>query len=331
MDLSLEGGPVPTHPSQLILDSSKIQQYQKCPRAYFFKYVLGWQKRLPSIHLVFGSAWHEAMEHLLNNGYTGKSVSEAYQKFMDRWYQEAGEDLAALDHAYKNPAAAFEALVAYAQRYKSDQSQYNILFTETAGTVPIQIDPVRLIHFKLDSMLQKVSDGTIWSMEHKTTGRADKRWYTSWEVLTQVGCYNHVLHILAPEPEQAKGVIINGAVFKKEIEFLRIYEVRSGSKLSEWLWEVNTWIDLIERDHQILRECDVEQVVMPCFPKNGPGCSASFYGCSHPEFCAWANPLRNLDRKPYSYKLDFWDPRRHEEEVGNVVHIDPSSLISTTQ
>ena len=73
--------PVPKHDSWNVLDSTKIQSFMDCPRGFFFSYILGWRKEEPSIHLIFGSAWHDAMEHLANNGYGKASVEEAYEKF----------------------------------------------------------------------------------------------------------------------------------------------------------------------------------------------------------------------------------------------------------
>ena len=87
-----------------ILDSSKIQSYMRCPRKYFFNHILGWSLEeeeqgaleisssgllaapkseiRKSEHLVFGTAWHHSMEHLLREnrkagmpkGYTIQSV-----------------------------------------------------------------------------------------------------------------------------------------------------------------------------------------------------------------------------------------------------------------
>ena len=51
-------------PTLQTVDSTKINTFLDCPRQYFFTYVLGWRSDRPNNHLVFGQAWHEAMEHL---------------------------------------------------------------------------------------------------------------------------------------------------------------------------------------------------------------------------------------------------------------------------
>ena len=67
------------HETWDIHDASKIQAYMACPRAYFYRYVLGWETEEKNIHFIFGEGWHRAMEHLLINGYNSKAQAEAAQ------------------------------------------------------------------------------------------------------------------------------------------------------------------------------------------------------------------------------------------------------------
>ncbi len=70
--------PVPPAPSWEVQDASKIKTAMECWRKYFFEYVLGWRHDQPNVHLVFGSAWHEALAMLYLSDFSLGNVKKAY-------------------------------------------------------------------------------------------------------------------------------------------------------------------------------------------------------------------------------------------------------------
>ncbi len=308
-DLSL---PVPYHETMDIIDSSKVQAFMDCPRGFFFRYVLGWEKEDANIHLVFGSAWHDAMEHLYNNGLSSKEVAVAYQKFLETYREGFPNELTDGDRAPKDPSTALQALAKYATTYRDEDIE--VLYTEVASVVPIRAD--RVIHTKTDVVLRQ--GGSIWSHEHKTTGRNSAPWREKWNLIIQIGSYSHLLFSAFPN-EHVEGVKINGAVFTKSrgAEFLRIPVRKTATDMQEYLWEVNHWIDQMIWNFEHLSACSDKDDVMTCFPKNSQSCSK--FGCRYPGLCSvWQNPLQNLDRMPPGYEVSFWDPRRVQEEARNI-------------
>lgn len=317
--------PVKYHPTHDVNDSSKIQAFQDCPRGFFFRYVMGLKKDEPNVHLTFGSAWHEAMEHIMWNGLGKDSLMDAYTKF-EEIYMEDFPDAMAHDRK-KNPENALRALATYAKTYRGYDT-FDVLFTEIAGTVPVRQD--RVIHTKVDTIIED-NDG-IWSLEHKTTGRNSKSFRTKWNIKIQVGTYTHLVHALASAhfPNKTiQGVKINGAVIRtNDEEFLRIPVRKSSNNLQQFLWEVNHWIDQIEWNFKQLAECSREDDVMTCFPKNAESCSK--FGCKYPGMCeAWDNPLKHLNQPPPGYTVEFWDPRkRNEEEASYVAKPDETGKLT---
>ncbi|MBU2249242.1 MAG: PD-(D/E)XK nuclease family protein, partial [Gammaproteobacteria bacterium] len=95
------------------IDSSKLKDFKRCPRYFFYRHVLGWQSQTPNNHLVFGSAWHEAMEYLLLNGYGDNSVIEAFDKFLAYYRQSFPPETDEMFKA-KTPDNAFWTLAQYA-------------------------------------------------------------------------------------------------------------------------------------------------------------------------------------------------------------------------
>jgi len=307
--------------TMFILDSSKIQQLMDCPRGFFFSHILGWQSERTSIHLVFGSAWHEAMEHLLLNGSSKASIMEAHDKFMEVYTEEYGSDPFLDEHYSKNPGNALKALAEYVSTYKVDPDQ--TIYTEIAGAAPIRQD--RAIQFKMDAILRHPPHheeaGKYFSLEHKTTSRKTKSWQEKWSYKFQVGTYLHALHCWVEDLELIDGITINGSIFRKnDVEHLRIPIRKTQQQMLEYLYEANYWWDFYEEQCRKLAQVTPSDKVMVAFPRNTESCSK--FGCKFPGLCnSRPNPCRDLTT-PNGYKVDYWDPRRKREEAKHVMDLD---------
>lgn len=314
--------PVPYHETFDVLDSSKIQCFMDCPRKFFFRYVLGWQPVAPNIHFVFGGAWHEAMRHLLQNGYNEVEVLKAYMKFQSYWKKKFPHNWLEEEHYAKNLENAEKALKQYAKEWKHFDRNEETLYTEVAGNVPI--DKETLLFVKLDSII-RTEDGSIISREHKTTGRKTTAWLEKWPSKIQVGTYTHFLNVLFPD--DANGLEINGAIVrKKSNEFLRIPVRLQQDQMSQWLWEVKHWVKQIKWNFEELARCSPEDEVLMAFPRNSESCCK--FGCDHPEMCnLMNNPLRRMEEAPNGYEVDWWDPRKRLEEAEAVVDLTESKEI----
>lgn len=307
--------PVPTHETFDVHDPSKIQEFQDCPRGYFFRYVLGWQREESNIHLVFGSAWHEAMEVLMLEGYSMQAVDKAYSKFMDVFMQGFPDESEHLAMAPKNPEFALRALVQYVE-YWGRYDKFSTLYTEVAGSVPVSAD--RTIHTKLDSIIRD-EFGHIRSREHKTTGRNTESYRNKWSIMMQPSAYTHLLRAAFPD-EEVYGVEMNVSVFTKSkgAEFIRIPVHKTDKNMRQFLWEINHWFDQIDWNFNMLEEAKESDDVMHCFPKNGMSCGK--FGCKYPGMCqAWDNPLQHAHQAPPGYAVERWDPRNREKEAKTVI------------
>ena len=304
-----------------IQDSSKVQEFMDCSRKYFYRYMLGWTSDAPNNHLVFGSAWHDAMEQLLLHGYEDVNVLKAYEKFLATYRASFPDETDELFGA-KTPARVLEALVEYTQKYRSDFDDFEVLYTEIAGTVPLTED--RKLHFRQDSICKGKEHFGYFSLEHKTAGATiSRQWMQQWPLSTQVGCYTHVLYCLYP-PEEVYGVRVNGAGFlKTKFSFERVPIAKTMSSMQVWLWNTLFWLDQIQWNYDLLKECKESDEVMMAFPMNTQNCS-KWFGCPYHDFCcAWHNPLKNCDEVPMGLKVEYWDPMlyrpvRHEMEMGKM-------------
>ena len=316
--------PVPYKESFEVLDSSKIQTFQDSPRRFFFEHVLGWRVDEPNIHLVFGSSWHDAMEVMMREvgSYTDATVARAYNAFQRGFLDVYNDPLQETGSDKKTEGAALNALISYAEEYKNDD--FTTHEVEVAGTIPIS--NTRLIHFKLDTIIEYGAGHPLyrpgfWSMEHKTGSMNTIGWRSKWGIIVQPWTYTHALKGLYQN--EAVGVIINGVFFyKKGQAFIRIPVIKSDTMMQAGLDSVNHWVDQIEWNFKMLQEENAKNSTMFSFPCNGMSCS-KFGNCPYMNMCAtWANPLAKCEHgPPVGFKEEFWDPRKAEDTAKKVVHL----------
>lgn len=322
--------PIPTHPSWDIKDSSKLDDYLRCPRYYFYHYMLGWRLDVPEHDLVFGDAFHHAREHQLLFGYD--DIPGAYQAFLNVYRKEFPPET---DNLYlpKNPTAVMCAIVQFAQERSRDLIDNEVVeldgvkMTEMAGTVPV--DEKRVLHYRMDSIMRRKEDGMIFSWDHKTTSGKwihDTRWDRDLFLGIQNGTYTHCLYCMFPV-DQILGVEFD----KTGFEYLkkgsvnrpagyyattrRVPAFKSPEQMNTWLWLANTLLDEIERDMDRLTYCTEGDDVLMTFRQNPKACS-DYRGCEFHDYClAWQNPLRRCYEPPLGYTQKFWDPSAREATV----------------
>ena len=308
-----------------LYDSSKMKEFARCPRRYFYNYVLGWET--PSNHLVFGSSYHIAMEHLLLNGYSIDSMVDAYQLFLEDYrktYPPSTDEL----FWPKTPENCEVVIRKYCEEYKDDFDKYELLYTEIGGTVPVTED-IKLT-YRMDSVLRDKRSGKIFSLEHKTAS-SDWNWTRQWELDLGIGTYTHVLNSVFG-PENVDCIKMNASGFKRTPKkgweqllamtpltvqppyfFLRHHAKRSNSQMRNWMWTAVYYVDQIRTHLSWLMDCDDSDPCLNCFPMNPEGCD-KYGGCSYHDFCCtYGNPLRRADVAPIGFVRKFWDPLAPEE------------------
>lgn len=322
--------PIPTHPSWDIKDSSKLDDYNRCHRYYFYRYLLGWSLDVPEHDLIFGDAFHRAREHQLLFGY--EDISGAYQAFEEVYRKEFPPDT---DNIYqpKTPTAVLNALRQFAQLYHRDLIDNEVVeldgkkMTEIAGTVPV--DETRILHYRMDSIMRNLENNMIFSWDHKTTTGKwihDPRWDNELYLSIQNGAYTHCLYCMFPI-EQILGV----EFVKTGFEYLqrgsaarpagyyattrRIPAFKSPDQMNTWLWTVNDLLDELDRDMDRLSQSKESDAVLMAFRMNPKSCT-SYRGCEFHDYClAWQNPLRRCQEPPIGFITRWWNPAEREATV----------------
>ena len=318
------------HPTWSYYDSSKISCFIMCARKYFYQYILGWEKDEANIHLEFGKAWHLVQEALLLYGYGIETQYAAYEMFEEYYRKHFSEPESDKAYEPKTPENVKRAISQYCQRYMDDK--FDILHTEIGGSVPIS--DKRKLYFRLDSVIRNEL-GEIFCLEHKTAKALSRYWSDQWPQSIQVGTYSHVLFCLYPK-DKIFGIVMNGYsphnaprmkkdgtpyIGEKDNEFMRFPIKKTLLMMEDWLWQVNHWYSEIEREHNRLYDCSVDDPTMQAFPKNPNSCT-SYSGCPYGDFCrAWPNPLRRYENVQPGYTIKWWNPKGHSQESREVVDL----------
>lgn len=318
---------IPEHSSWSIKDSSKLETFQRCPRLYFYEYILGWSLDVPAHDAYFGESFHKAREHQLTYGY--EDIQGAYNAFVGHYRQEFGPET---DDLYKpkNPIGALLAIQKFAEERKIDLYENEVVILddmkmlEISGTVPV--DEKRSLHYRMDSIMQRKEDGRIFSWDHKTTKKLSRFWREKFHLSIQNGTYTHCMYCMFPI-EQVLGVEFDGTCLEYlsrnsktrsagyHVTFEQVPAFKTPEQMNTWLWNVNDLLDNIEREMDRLYHSSEDDTVMMAFPMNTTSCT-DFFGCPYHDFClAWQNPLQQCYDVPLGFRTEYWDPSKMETTV----------------
>jgi hypothetical protein len=194
---------------------SSIQTYAACPTRYFFKYVACLSPLQESEHdLRYGKAWDCA----LNTHYQGGSVTEAQQAFVASY--PASEYPAQLPFwsPGKSLANGLQAIPAYVEKWREDDSQWEVLAVQDRDT---NEDGDRVV--VLDLVVRDRRDGLVYGVDNKSTGKyLDAKYASQFDPHSQVRSYVARLQELHGE---VAGFYINAASFRHRS---KAYTPRSG-------------------------------------------------------------------------------------------------------
>ena len=314
-----------------ILDSSKIQTYMRCPRRFLFQYILGWQPEAPSVDLVFGSAWHEGMEALIAGNYTPDAVIKATNAFTEYYQSHFGPEWEDVNRP-KNLSNGLRGLILYADHYRREDQDLELLYSEVAGSVLFGEDP---LYFKMDSVVKCPKRGII-AFERKTAGRLDSRWANQWRLKFQVSLYTYALYCLYGD-EHLYGLILDGFsphdpprlkkdgtpyANSRDCEFLRIPARRSPETLDAWVIQCSLLLSEIHQDLDLLSTASPDDQHLYCFEQRTESCG-DFRGCPFLDFCSTGkNPLRWAE-PPSGMIINHWDPRDITKNSKETVSLTP--------
>ena len=312
-----------------IYDNSMLSDFKRCPRFFYYRHELGWAPDRKAAALVFGTAWHAAMETVwgyFTAAQKGQKLNkvqiatDAHGTFCAVWAQEgmppASEWSYDLEEEFKprTPGRALEMLLAYVDTRMKVLHEMEVVSMERPFAVPLDPTDDSLFYVgKIDKIVKRHSK--LVGIEHKTSSQYSKTgvfrsaFVDSFSPNAQVDGYLYALHLMFPG--KVGGVWVDASLVHREVEgFLFIPVERRLDQLESWLWEVRWWINQVEGQRSALAEVAEHDKVMRSFPKNTNSCNDFNTPCQYIELCkSWTNPLGKP--LPLGYKVERWSPLAH--------------------
>lgn len=317
-------------------DNTRISEFRTCHRKFFYRHVMDWTSVGLSTPLLFGSAWHAAMDRVWELGGDRENARnlgtedwarQGHEAFMAEWVKGGGPEMVDIDEdwAYKlgfrNPMVALEMLYAYVDERRPlfKRDSFELISIEQPFAVPLDPEDESLFYVGRFDKIFRIKEGIIIG-EHKTTSLYSKAatframFIDSFSPNSQVDGYLHAARVLYGD--EVKSCWIDAALVHKTVHdgFKFIPVERQFKQLDAWLWETRSWIDEIEANWNILRETSpegdfdlTEAAYMPAFAKNTSSCQDFARNCPYIDLCKmWPNPYAK--ELPGGYEKEHWSP-----------------------
>lgn len=183
-----------------VITKSRLAAFSACQRLHDLQYVRGYRPVVESESMAWGSLIHAGLEawwkaHQRGEGLLALADAEAALAT----YRAA--HAAALDDAAF--ARAEVLIIAYDARWSASMAEYEVVGVEVEFIATIPGRKRLRVAGKLDVLLRLRSDGSVWYVEHKTSGADLSAGSTYWQRLRmdpQVSIYFGGVRALGYEP-----------------------------------------------------------------------------------------------------------------------------------
>jgi len=316
-----------------LYDNTRLAAAKTCLRLFYFRHRRHWRKDGTGIPLVFGGAWHAAMDvvwlHLNQGESEEKTLTLAMIAFDEHWQSEGLRGMRdwtlADTEAYspRTPGVAAEMLHCYIIARGDFIRNIELIAVEAPFAVPLTTAPNSPLAIgRTDKVvgLKRPLLGLragIWGIEHKTTawykkdGGFRNEWLESFSPNSQIDGYTHQLNM---NYEDARGILVDGALVHKTVhdKFKFIPCDRLLEQLDSWLNETLYYIDQIEeQDAKLAVEQNPSQQekFLRAFPKNTESCAGKYMQvCQYRDICRFNPNPEILPEPPMGYIEEKWEP-----------------------
>ncbi len=244
---------------QFAWDSTSLGYIKTCPRLYYYTMIEGWTPKDESVHLRFGSEYHQAIQDFDTLCAAGQEIDDAIRETVRQllirikgWDPDPGTRAG----NYKNPTTLLQLVVDYLDKYRDDPLETFILedgrpavelsfrfaldFCPTAGN-----GQPYLLCGHLDRVVSK--DGDLFVLDHKTTTTTPSQYFfAGFNPNNQMTLYAFAGQVVLGSP--IRGVIVEAAqiLLEKPNAFVRGFTFRTDDGIDEWLNDLEYWLNAAE-------------------------------------------------------------------------------------
>lgn len=296
---------------QFAWDSTSIKLATECMRKYYYKMIVGWQPEDLSVHLKFGIAYAEALEHYHKYVAQGMDREEAietvvHEALLATWDHELDAEGNRIPgtgapwesmHNLKTRGNLIRTIVWYLEQFENDAVSTIILSDGRAAVeysfkLPVDDDIIFCGH--LDRLGEYSHDPYV--QDQKTTGTTiSARYFEGYSPDIQMSMYTFAGKAIFGVP--VKGVIIDAAQIAVGFSrFERGFTFRTDDQLNEWYDQT---LAKIHEARELTREGR--------FPMNPTACG-NYGGCEFRDICSRSPQVREQFLKGKFVKGPRWDP-----------------------
>lgn len=305
---------------QFAWDSTSLGYLKTCAKLYEYVMLEGWQPKGESLHLRFGSEYHEAIQDYEIAKAAGETHTDAIHTAVRNllirirdWKVDAGSKAG----NYKNPTTLLQLVIDYFDHYADDPAETLILgngkpavelsfsFALDWGPRPTYDEQGRQPAFQpylLSGHLDRVVtfNDSIFVLDHKTTTTTPSQYFfAGFNPSNQMTLYTLAGRVVLDTP--IRGVIVEAAQIMLEApsRFVREPTHRTQDQLDEWVGDLRYWFFLAEQYAEAGH-----------WPMNDTACGM-YGGCKFKEVCAKSPQVREIYLKSDFIKLEEsarWNP-----------------------
>ena len=310
-------------------DNTRLSDFKRCPRYYFYRHVMHWVPNGTSLPLIFGSAWHQAMDVMWLGITEGIKENElvmmAYDAFLKCWKEMGMPDPSEIDLVTqkellpRTPSRALDMLYEYYARRQRVIRELELISVERSFVVPMKPDDPELFYVGKIDKTARVS-GRIRAFDHKTTTamkldgdsyKVRPMYLETFSPDSQMDGYVFNLRMTYPDDKVDCWVDV-ALVHSKDEDFKFVSIDRTDGQLNSWLGQTLYWIDLVEKQALELQECSEYDDYMTAYPMNTNSCFDFNTHCPFINLCkSRPNPLTWGDQAPPGYQHSVWNPLEH--------------------
>lgn len=201
-----------------VASNSRLNKWRRCPNAYRYRYLEGWEPRQKSVQLERGSWLHL----LLQAHYNREEWREVHARLVKEFYtlfEEEREDLGDM------PGDCLRIMRAYLRHYRDDFERYNVVDTELDETVTLPNGMrMRII---VDLILEDKHNGLLFAWDHKSRAKFEEgenmildpqltRYYRGLEIMGYVPLGGVGYNELRTKPPSVPAVLVKGGLSKRK-------------------------------------------------------------------------------------------------------------------
>ena len=278
--------------SNMILDYTTISDFLVCRRKFYWRHVRNLVPKVKSTALMFGGAWHKAMEAYWTEGDAIKVFTEEYGEvdvpLGDKRSLERGLKILA-DYMKRYPVDSFEIL--------ASEGSHGVEFERIIPDPQLPEEISVWYYGKMDKVIRW--NGGVYVMEHKTTSQLGYGFFSQFALNHQVDGY---IYLCKDKYGECNGVLVDAVLIAKvKMNCMRDVATRTEEDGKEFEVELDCIVQNIRWaiEHE-------------SYPMNKSLCQ--YYGeCAYRDLCLYHGDERVIEGR---YRESVWDAKEGKEVGG---------------